>query len=311
MAWTCNNIGRLWKERGQPAKAMASHEQARTIRERLARENRGSDEFAENLTTSLNEIAAIDLDEHRFDKARAEILQAIERRRKVIAADPENAHSRHLLVDHLTVLIRAARELGRTDEAAEATRERDALRNSDPRFKALDARLAAVLAGSQAPNDDLERTQLAYRAYEKSLLASSARLYAEAIANDPKLAADRQYQHPYNAACAAALAGLGRGTDTPAPDDATKAKLRAQALGWLKSELSTWQDLATTGTAGNKQLVAEALDHWKEDADLAGVRDAAGLMALPEAERKEWQDLWTRVDALRECDCKVTGFSHV
>jgi hypothetical protein len=37
--------------------------------------------------------------------------------------------------------------------------------------------------------------------------------------------------------------------------------------------------------------------HWKEDADLAGVRDPAALANLPEAERLEWQKLWADVDA--------------
>ncbi len=40
--------------------------------------------------------------------------------------------------------------------------------------------------------------------------------------------------------------------------------------------------------------------HWKEDNDLAGVRDADALSKLPEAERKSWQALWTDVDRLLE-----------
>ena len=65
----------------------------------------------------------------------------------------------------------------------------------DPAKAALDARLAAVLKGKETPRNDAERIQLAYRAYEKALHASSARLFAEALANDPKLADDRQTQH--------------------------------------------------------------------------------------------------------------------
>jgi hypothetical protein len=40
------------------------------------------------------------------------------------------------------------------------------------------------------------------------------------------------------------------------------------------------------------------LRHWQTDADLAGVRDADALAALPESERAAWRALWTRVDAL-------------
>jgi hypothetical protein len=63
---------------------------------------------------------------------------------------------------------------------------------SDPVNAALDARLSAILKGKASPKDDAERIQLAYRAYEKALHASSARLFAEALANSPKLAGDRQ-----------------------------------------------------------------------------------------------------------------------
>ena len=48
---------------------------------------------------------------------------------------------------------------------------------------------------------------------------------------DPKLAADRRAQPRYNAACAAALASVGKGIDEPAPDESAKVKLRAQARG--------------------------------------------------------------------------------
>ena len=93
-------------------------------------------------------------------------------------------------------------------------------------------------------------------------------------------------------------AGSGRGDDAPKPDEAARAKLRAQALGWLKAELSAWETVAKTAGPGNKELVAKTLTHWKADADLAGVRDPAALGTLPEAERKEWQALWADVDRL-------------
>src|SRR5262249_6558021 len=114
------NLGSLFDKMGRPADAMASREQARAIRERLARGPPAGRQFPAH--------AAIDLDELRFDKAREEILQAIEWRRKLLAADPQDANSQRLLADHLTLLIRAAQGLGRTEEADEAARERDALR---------------------------------------------------------------------------------------------------------------------------------------------------------------------------------------
>jgi hypothetical protein len=44
--------------------------------------------------------------------------------------------------------------------------------------------------------------------------------------------------------------------------------------------------------------VLKALRHWKQDADLAGVRDKEALEKLPEAERTEWRKLWAEVDEL-------------
>ena len=54
-------------------------------------------------------------------------------------------------------------------------------------------------------------------------------------------------QHRYNAACAAALAAAGQGKAEPPPDDAAKARLRQQALDWLKAELATWTKLLESG----------------------------------------------------------------
>jgi hypothetical protein len=46
------------------------------------------------------------------------------------------------------------------------------------------------------------------------------------------------------------------------------------------------------------QAVPGTLRHWREDPDLAGVRDADALDKLPEGERGEWRKLWADVDAL-------------
>ena len=154
------------------------------------------------------------------------------------------------------------------------------------------------MLGGQDPKDNAERIQLANRAYEKALHASSARLYAEALANDPKLGDDRQAQHRYNAACVASLAASGQGKDDPPPDDVAKSKLRAHALDWLKAELSAWKRVAMTIGPGNTEAVAKTLARWKADTDLAGVRDDSGLAKLSAEEQAAFQGLWADVDAL-------------
>ena len=40
------------------------------------------------------------------------------------------------------------------------------------------------------------------------------------------------------------------------------------------------------------------LQHWKEDGDLAGIRDPEALAKLPAEEQRVWRALWADVDAL-------------
>ena len=49
---------------------------------------------------------------------------------------------------------------------------------------------------------------------------------------------------------------------------------------------------------GNKELVAKNLTHWKEDADLAGIRDDEDLAKLPDEERAAFKQLWNDVESL-------------
>ena len=42
----------------------------------------------------------------------------------------------------------------------------------------------------------------------------------------------------------------------------------------------------------------KALRHWQTDPDLAGVRDKAALEKLPDAERADWEKLWSDVAEL-------------
>jgi len=69
-------------------------------------------------------------------------------------------------------------------------------------------------------------------------------------------------------------------------------------MDWLRNELSAWKKVAMTAEPGNKPLVAKTLQHWKADADLAGVLDADALAKLPEPERVAWRALWDEVDSL-------------
>jgi tetratricopeptide (TPR) repeat protein len=166
------------------------------------------------------------------------------------------------------------------------------------RLAALADRLPAVLTGDDAPWDAAERLAFAQMAYDGRRFAAAVRLWAGAMENDPELSHDRGAQHAYNAACAAALAAAGRSEGDPKPDEAARSDLRRRALGWLKGELAAWSKALDSADPKGRAAVAPALRHWKQDPDLAGVRGADALAALPDAERADWRALWAEVDRL-------------
>jgi serine/threonine-protein kinase len=166
------------------------------------------------------------------------------------------------------------------------------------RLATLADRLPAVLGGQVEPADVAERLAFAKMAYDTRRYAGAARLWGEALGSDPKLADSRNPQHRYNAACAAALAASGQGIDDPAPDDATRPKLRQQALAWLKAELVVWTRFVESGPPQARAFVAQTLEHWEKDTDLVGVRGPDALGKLPEAERDAWRALWGEVAML-------------
>ena len=134
----------------------------------------------------------------------------------------------------------------------------------------------------------------------KKLYHAGARLFADAFAADPKLADDLKSADRYNAACFAVLAAAGQGEDAAKLDDAERARLRRQALDWLRADLTLWTRQLESGQPADRPEARRMLLHWQDDGDLAGLRDEATLAGLPEAERKEWQGLWGDVKALLE-----------
>jgi hypothetical protein len=114
----------------------------------------------------------------------------------------------------------------------------------------------------------------------------------------PKLVEEPRTSYRYDAACTAALAGCGRGEDGAERDDAEQARWRAQARQWLRADLDAWARKLESGLAADRARVQETLTWWRQDPDLAGLRDADALARLPPAERQEWSTLWSDLDAL-------------
>jgi hypothetical protein len=101
-----------------------------------------------------------------------------------------------------------------------------------------------------------------------------------------------------DAACDAALAGCGKGEDAPAPDEASRAGFRRQALDRLRLDLAARSRVLESGPPQTRTNLTNALNHCRLDGDLAGIRDADELAKLPEAERESFRTLWSEVDAL-------------
>jgi serine/threonine-protein kinase len=287
LAVSHNNIGVLQRDNGHADEALRSHERALAIRKKLAAEHPESPEYASNLGGSLNNLALLDLGARRFAQARDRLVEAIVWQKRALAADSRVASYRQNLGMHYRTLLMAAQGLQDVVLTTEARQGLAELAASDAGPNGLDARPTTV-------QQNLERLTLAQRAYDAGRHAAAARLWAETFAADPNLAADRQAQHLYNAACAAAQAATGGGIDSP-PDAAAKARLRTQALGWLRSELATWKRFVETFPPDQRKAVAQVLAHWQQDPDLSSLRDPAALSGLPDDERSAWQALWTDV----------------
>jgi serine/threonine-protein kinase len=206
----------------------------------------------------------------------------------------------------------ALRDQGRFAEALEELRQGHAAGSKRPgwpnpsanwvrqceRLVELDTKLAAVLRGEAEVSAPAERLELAFFCqHYKHRHAAAARLCADAFAADPRLAADLQQQHRYNAACSAALAAVGQGEDAEHLPDKVQQMLRRQAMAWLRADLTLYAKLAERQEPATQQAVRQRLAHWQQDTDLASVRDKPALEKLPDDERQQWRRLWEDVAA--------------
>jgi hypothetical protein len=156
----------------------------------------------------------------------------------------------------------------------------------------LEERCPALLQEHDEAGLNAERVAVAQLAYRGKQFAVATRLWATALESDPRLGHDRQAQYRYQAARAAALASASRSKDVPPLDDAAAAKLRGQALDWLKAELTVWHKEQT------RPAIVKTLRQWQQESDLAGIRDQAALAKLPAAEQKALTQLWADAAAL-------------
>ncbi|HKI32307.1 MAG TPA: tetratricopeptide repeat protein, partial [Gemmataceae bacterium] len=173
-------------------------------------------------------------------------------------------------------------------------------------LRALEGRLSAVVQGKDRPAA-ADCLDLAEPCFVQKHYATAARLYAEALAATPQLTEDLRAGHRFNAARAAALAGGGQGDDVSGLGEPELAGLRRQARDWLRLDLAAWAKKVDAGTEADTEaeriLARKTLAPWRDDPDLARLRDADALERLPPAERQECRALWQEVaDLLRRAE---------
>jgi serine/threonine-protein kinase len=237
----------------------------------------------------------------QFEEAAVEYLAALRADQELPLAHVFLGDCLRETGDHRGALaaFRRAHELARSKNDPAIDEYASQLRSVEQEAAAIN-RLPAIVRGAERPKDDAERLAVARLCSTRAcgLYDRSGRFYFEALTATPRLADDRADQHRYRAARAAALAGCGQGKDDPPLGEAAKTRWRKQAVKWLGAEVAAWSKVSEKGTPAERQSLAETLQNWKLNSDLAGLRDAAALAKLPQDERKACRALWSEVDAL-------------
>jgi transposase len=82
------------------------------------------------------------------------------------------------------------------------------------------------------------------------------------------------------------------------PGDKERARLRRQALDWLRANLAHWTMQADGASSKAREAVQQQMRHWQTDAGEVGVRDKEALAKLPVEEQEAWLKLWDDVSAV-------------
>ncbi|MFO0840988.1 MAG: serine/threonine-protein kinase [Gemmataceae bacterium] len=285
-----NNLGSVLAEKGKLGEAITSFKEAIRLEPDYA-------DAHTNLGGAL-------MEKGEGDKATTSLKEAIRLK-------PDLAEAHHDLGEVLRdqgrfteslAAHRRAHELG-SKQSGWRHPSAQAVRDAE-RLVELDRKLPSVLKGDQRPADAAEAAYLAAFCLEhKRKPAAAARLFADALASDPRLAEDPGTGLRYNAACAAAQAGCGVGQDAGTLGEMERLRWRRQALTWLDADLRAWRRSLEREPAKARPTVTGKMRHWLADADFTGVRGPEALARLPHGERNAWAKLWAGVaDLLKRAE---------
>ena len=156
-------------------------------------------------------------------------------------------------------------------------------------------RLEEVVDGRADPADPDEALKAIRVALHPSRgrRARAVTLFTSTVAANPALVDGLTNRHRYNTAPLSVLAAAGevgaaqgRGGGAEPPDRV--------GMTWLRTDLARMTTEAK-GPERHRQ-VGEWLTRWKEDPDLAPVRDPASPESMPPADAEAWRALWRDVD---------------
>jgi tetratricopeptide (TPR) repeat protein/serine/threonine protein kinase len=308
------NLGALLQEQGKLADAIAEYHKAIDLDSKLAEAHTNLGLALQKQGKLADAIAeyhkAIDLDPKQamahynlgvLLQDQGKLADAIAEFHKAIDLDPRDANAHGALGQALLAQGDFAAAEMATRHCLELLPQKHPLRafvsqllRQCEQMAALDRKLPAILSGEVRPADAAEQVSLAGLCVLKKRYAAAARFFDEAFKAQPALSAGERY----DPACVAALAAAGQGEDAGKLADRERGRLREQALAWLRADLALWEEQVEKGAAAQRAAVQKTLRHWQQDADLAGVREAAALEKLPEDHRKQWNRLCADVAAL-------------
>jgi serine/threonine protein kinase/tetratricopeptide (TPR) repeat protein len=305
-------LGNALKAKGKPDEAIAAYKKALRLNNKFAdaHYSLGNTYFPHRLDEAITEYRQTIRINEKHARAHnnlgnalalaGELDQAILAYRKAIALD-NNLPEAHQNLGRILVAK------GRLEEAVAAYTEAVRLQKDNPTVRAqlsgaqelarLAKRLPAVLEGKEQPKDAGECLVFARlcQAPNRKQYAAAARFFAKAFAAQPALPEMLQAEHRYIAACAAALAGGAEGADAADLDEHERARLRRQALSWLRTDLEAWGRRLDKEPGKVRPVILKQLRHWLDDTAFAAVRGPQALAKLPEPERQPWQRLWDDV----------------
>jgi serine/threonine-protein kinase len=295
---THNNLGLALRDKGRLDEAQASFERAIAINPRLVHahlnlgnllrrkgESAKAIECYREAARVSPEIGAPHYSIGLIMQDHGRIEDAIENYQKAVQIEPSLFQARCNLGRLLT-------DEGRLDEAIHHL---EAAVTTAPGDSLSHKHLARALQLKGLSDKALQHLFQSH--YLNKEYLGAAQLSADTFAADPRLADDLRAGHRYRAARAAALAGCGRGEDAAALAEPQRARWRQQAVEWLRLDLDQWTNRLKSTSAGDRLLIHQTLAAWRNDPDLAGLRDPGAVDDLPPAERDACRALWDELES--------------